>query len=354
MANHSRKSSKTAGLPPGTLVHVGEKKVEKPKINILDYDETHIEERTVESVDECFRFRDTPSVTWINVEGLHDVGVIEKLGGHFDLHPLIMEDILNTAERPKMEDYGGTIFLLLKIFVYGDRNHEDRIQQVSIILGQNFVLSFQEKDNGIFETLKDRIRKGKGRIRRMGADYLAYAIIDGIVDSYFAVLERLGESIESLEEQLVTDPKPETLRKIHALKKEMIYLRKAVWPLREVVSGLERIETPLIKETTDIFLRDVYDHTVQIIDSVETSRDILSGMVETYLSSVSNRMNEIMKVLTIIATIFIPLTFIAGVYGMNFASMPELHWRWGYAMAWAMMVIVTIVMVIYFRRKKWL
>jgi magnesium transporter len=354
MANHSRKSSRTAGLSPGTLVHVGEKKIEKPKINILDYDETHIEERTVESVDECFRFRDTPTVTWINVEGLHDVGVIEKLGAHFDLHPLILEDILNTAERPKMEDYGGTIFLLLKIFVYTDRNHEDRIQQVSLILGSNFVLSFQEKDNGIFEALKDRIRKGKGRIRKSGADYLAYAIIDGIVDSYFAVLERLGESIESLEEQLVINPKPETLRSIHTLKKEMIYLRKAVWPLREVVNGLERLETPLIKETTDIFLRDVYDHTVQIIDSVETSRDILSGMVETYLSSVSNRMNEVMKVLTIIATIFIPLTFIAGVYGMNFASMPELHWRWGYAMAWVLMAAVAAVMIVFFKRKKWL
>jgi magnesium transporter len=354
MANHSKKSSKTAGLSPGTLVHVGERKVEQPKIAVMDYDETRLEEKTIESVEECFPFRDSPSVTWINVEGLHDVGVIEKLGAHYNLHPLILEDILNTAERPKMEDYEETIFLLLKIFVPRNGNNDDRIQQVSLILGSNFVLSFQEKDNGIFDGLKDRIRKGKGRVRKAGADYLAYAIIDGIVDSYFGELERLGDAIESLETELVSNPKRETLQKIHGLKREMIYLRKAIWPLREVINGLERLETPLIKATTDIFLRDVYDHAVQIIDSVETSRDILSGMVETYLSSVSNRMNEIMKVLTIISTIFIPLTFVAGIYGMNFAFMPELQWRWGYPLIWVIMIAVAGVMIGYFKRKKWL
>ncbi len=354
MANHAKKSSKTAGLSPGTLVHVGEQKVEKPKISVMDYDETRLEEHAVASIEECFPFRDSPTVTWINVEGLHDVGVIEKLGAHYSLHPLILEDILNTAERPKMEDYGETIFLLLKIFVPRNGNHEEKIQQVSLILGSNFVLSFQEKDNGIFEGLKDRIRKAKGRVRKSGADYLAYAIIDGIVDSYFGELERLGEAVESLETELVTDPRRETLQKIHGLKREMIYLRKAVWPLREVINGLERLDTPLIKATTDFFLRDVYDHAVQIIDTVETSRDILSGMVETYLSSVSNRMNEIMKVLTIISTIFIPLTFLAGVYGMNFAHMPELAWRWGYPLTWGIMAAVAVVMILYFKRKKWL
>jgi magnesium transporter len=354
MANHAGKSSKTAGLPPGTLIHVGDKKVDKPRILVMDYDESHVEEKTVESADECFRFRDTPSVTWINVEGLHDISLIEKLGAHFDLHPLILEDILNTSERPKMEDYEGTVFLLLKISAAGEGSQGDRIQQVSLILGKNFVLSFQEKDNGVFEALRERIRKGKGRIRKMGADYLAYAILDGIVDSYFSALERLGESVEGLEEQLVVDPRPETLRRIQSLRKEMLYLRKAVWPLREVVNALERLDTPLIQETTDIFLRDVYDHTVQIIDSVETSRDVLSGMVETYLSSVSNRMNEVMKVLTIIATIFIPLTFIAGIYGMNFASMPELQWRWGYPLIWVIMIAVAVIMIVYFKRKKWL
>jgi magnesium transporter len=349
-----KKKAGQVGLPPGTLVHIGEKKVEKARMSIMDFDVSRFEEKEISSAEECFPFKAAPSVTWINVDGLHDVGVVEKIGNGFGLHPLAMEDILNTAERPKMEDYGDYIFLLLKVYVHGARNHEDKIQQVSLILGPGFVISFQEKETGIFDPVRDRIRKGKGRVRKMGADYLAYTLIDCIVDSYFSVLEKLGDDIESLENELVADPKREILQKIHGLKKDMIHLRKSVWPLREAINAMERLETPLIQSTTDVFLRDVYDHTIQIIDSVETSRDVISGMLETYLSSVSNRMNEVMKVLTIIATIFIPLTFIAGVYGMNFKFMPELEWKWGYFVTWGIMAGAAVLMVIFFRKKKWL
>jgi len=354
MTTHVKKSPTKAGLPPGTLVHIGEKKVEKTRITVMDYDERTFQEKEVAAVEECFEFKETSTVTWINVEGLHDVEIIEKLGNRFGLHPLIQEDILNTAERPKMEDYEDHIFLLLKVFVLGNRNHDEKIQQVSLVLGSNFVISFQEKESGVFDPVRDRIRKDKGRLRKLGPDYLAYALIDSIVDGYFGFLERLSEEIEFLEDELITDPKREILQKIHSLKREMIFIRKSVWPLREVVNGLERLETPLIKETTDVFLRDVYDHTIQVIDSVETLRDVLSGMLETYLSSVSNRMNEVMKVLTIIATIFIPLTFIAGIYGMNFKFMPELEWRGGYFVVIGVMVAVAVVMLIFFRKKKWL
>lgn len=355
MATPKKKRSRKAGLAPGTLVHIGEKKQEQARITLLDYDQGQVQERDVKDIAECFPFKDSPTVTWINIDGLHDVEVIERLGSHFKLHPLILEDILNTAERPKIEDYGDYLFAVLKVFLGNQAgSREERIVQVSIILGQNYVLSFQEKTNPIFDAVKDRLRRGKGRLRRSGADYLAYALIDSIVDSYFAVLERFGDEIESLEEELVADPKREILRRIHGLKSEMIFLRRSIWPLREVVNTMERLETPLITASTDIFLRDVYDHTIQVIDSLETSRDILSGMVETYLSSVSNRMNEVMKVLTIIATIFIPLTFLAGVYGMNFKFMPELGWRYGYFIVWGVMVAAAVAMIVFFKRKKWL
>ncbi|MDH4196630.1 MAG: magnesium/cobalt transporter CorA [Candidatus Aminicenantes bacterium] len=355
MTTPKKKRSGKAGMPPGSLVHVGEKKQERARITLIDFDEKQVEEREVQDIAECFPFRDKPTVTWINIDGLHDVEVIERLGGHFNLHPLILEDILNTAERPKIEDYGDFLFAVLKVFLGNPSGgREERIIQASIILGRNFVLSFQEKTNPIFDAVKDRIRRGKGRLRRSGADYLAYALIDSIVDSYFAVLERFGDEIESLEEELVADPKREILQRIHGLKSEMIFLRRSIWPLREVVNTMERLETPLITASTDIFLRDVYDHTIQVIDNLETYRDVLSGMVETYLSSVSNRMNEVMKVLTIIATIFIPLTFLAGVYGMNFKFMPELEWKYGYFIVWGVMVVAAVVMIAFFKRKKWL
>ncbi len=342
------------GLPPGTLVHVGERKTEKVKITIIDYDPKNYQEKEVERIEECFPFRDKPPVTWINIDGLQEVEIIEKIGAHFSIHPLVLEDIVHTGQRPKGEDLEGYLFIVLKM-IYHDENEDEILgEQVSLILGQNYVISFQEREGDIFNPVRNRIRNGKGRIRKAGADYLAYSLVDAIVDHYFLILEKFGEKIESLEEELVTNPTPETLQIIHTLKRNLIFLRKSVWPLREVINALERGESPLITKPTGIYLRDVYDHTIQVIDTIETFRDMVSGMLDIYLSSVSNRMNEVMKVLTIIATIFIPLTFIAGIYGMNFKFMPELEWHWGYPTALIVMLIVVGFMVMYFRRKRWL
>ena len=349
-----RKTSKKAGLAPGTLVHDGDKKVEKAKITIIDYDATQFQEKEVETIEECFPFRDTPTITWINIDGLHEVGIIEKIGKHFSIHPLILEDILHTGQRPKMEDFEDHIFLVVKMFYYDEKDNEIKMEQVSLLLGSNFVISFQEREGDIFNSIRERIRNHKGRIRRMKADYLGYALLDTIVDNYFIILEKIGENIENMEEELVTRPTPETLQTIHNLKRELIVLRKSIWPLREVVNSLERGESPLINEATGVYLRDVYDHTIQVIDTIETFRDMVSGMLDIYLSSISNKMNEVMKVLTIIATIFIPLTFVAGLYGMNFEFMPELKWHWGYFAALLVMVAVAVIMVFYFRRKRWL
>jgi magnesium transporter len=349
-----KKRSKKRGLPPGTLVHIGEKSAEKVKITVIDYDEKELQEKEVENIEQCFPFKDTPTVTWINIDGVHETEMIEKIGKHFNLHPLILEDIVNTGQRPKMDDFENYIFIVLKMLYYDENESEIKIEQVSMILGNNFVISFQEKIGDVFDSIRERIRKGKGRVRKTGADYLAYSLLDAVVDGYFSILEKIGEKIESLEDIVVAEPTPESLRTIHDLKREMIYLRKSVWPLREVINSLTRAESVLIKKSTAVYLRDVYDHTIQVIDTVETYRDMLSGLHDTYLSSISNRMNEIMKVLTIFAAIFIPLTFIAGVYGMNFHYMPELNWQWGYFGALAVMVGVGVSMVIYFRKKGWL
>ena len=369
MQKLTKKRSKKAGLPPGSLIHIGEKKKEEIKISILDYDETNFQEKEAKTIDECFLLKDKPTVTWINVDGIHQIEILEKLGNCFGLHPLVLEDILNTDQRPKIEDYNDYIYIVLKMLYYKENNPLSppfskggigvfsdgiTIEQISLIIGRNFVISFQEGIEGdVFNSVRERIRNDKGRIRKMGSDYLAYSLIDAIVDNYFIILEKIGDKIELLEEKLVTDPTQETLHIIHNLKREMIFLRKSVWPLREVVSGMERGESPLIKESTRVYLRDVYDHTIQVIDTIETFRDMVSGMLDIYLSSISNRLNAVMKVLTIIATIFMPLTFIAGVYGMNFKYMPELEWRWGYPVILFVMFAIGILMVVYFRRKKW-
>jgi magnesium transporter len=354
MSRFIRKRSKKVGLPPGTLVSLGEEKAEKIGISLIDYDEANFEEKEIKGVEECFPFKNKPTVTWINIDGIHDIEIIEKIGKHFDLHPLTLENILNTEQRPKIEDFDDYIFIALKMLYHDEKEGEIQTEQVSLILGSNFVISFQEREGDVFNPVRERIRTGKGRIRKMGADYLAYALIDTIVDNYFIIPEKLGERIESIEEELVANPTPETLQAIHTLKRKLIFLRKSLWPLREVISGLQRTESTLIHESTDIYLRDVYDHTIQVIDTIETSRDILSGMLDIYLSSISNRMNQVMKVLTIIATIFIPLTFIAGIYGMNFVYMPELGSPWGYPVVLLVMAGIGILMLVYFKRKKWL
>jgi magnesium transporter len=335
-------------------MHVGEKKTDDMKITIMDYDATQFQEKEVKTIDECFPFKEKPPVNWINIDGLHRIDFIEQLGTHFGLHPLVMEDIVNTDQRPKIEDFVTYLFLVLKRLSYSSHDSDVVSEQISLILGPTFLLSFQEAPGDEFDPIRDRIRSSKGRIRQMGVDYLAYTLIDAIIDQYFVLLEQIGDRIEEIEDVLVANPRPETLQTLHTLKREMIVLRKSIWPLREVITRLERWETPLIQQATTIYLRDVYDHTIQVIDAIETYRDMLSGMLDIYLSSVSNRMNEVMKVLTIIATIFIPLTFIVGIYGMNF-NMPELQWPWAYPYVfYVVLLAIILLMITYFRRKKWL
>ena len=354
MLRFMKKVVKKPGLAPGTLVHVGEKKVEKPRIRMIDYDEANLEERELEAVDDCVSHKDKPTVTWINIDGLHEVDVIEKIGITFGLHPLVLEDIVHTEQRPKMEDFDDYIFVITKMLSYDEEENKIKEEQFSLVLGRNYIITFQERVGDAFELVRDRLRKGKGRIRKRGPDYLAYALIDAIVDHYFTVLQKLEESVEALEEELITNPTPGTLQTIHRTRRELIFFRKSVWPLRELIAGLVRGESNLVDENTTVFLRDVHDHTIQVIDMVETLRDMVSGMLDVYLSSMSNKMNEVMKVLTIIATIFIPLTFIAGIYGMNFEFMPELKWHWAYPMVWVIIIVIGITMLLYFRRKRWL
>ena len=348
------KRSQKAGLPPGTLIHIGEKSDREIKITVIDYHPDGFEQKEISALNECFYFMDASAITWINVEGLHEIELVQQLGDCQGIHPLVLEDILNTEQRPKTEDFGSYLFIVLKM-LRTRTGAAITTEQISLILGDNFVISFQEGFEGdVFNPIRERIRGGKGRIRSLGADYLAYSLIDAVVDDYFVALEKIGEEIEELETEVVANPTRETQRRIHRLKRTMIFLRKAVWPLREVISGLERRDSALIREGTIVYFRDVYDHTVQAIDTIETFRDILSGMLDIYLSSLSNRTNEVMKVLTIIATLFMPLTFIAGLYGMNFRHMPELEWPWGYPAVLLLMLAVSAGMLIFFRRRKWL
>jgi magnesium transporter len=341
-------------MSPGTLVHVGEQKIETIKITLMNYDQARLEEKELERIEESFACKDTPPVSWINIDGLHEVEVIEKIGLHFGIHPLTLEDIVNTGQRPKVEDFEDYIYLVFKMLKFEETTGHITSEQVSLIVGPHYVLSFQEAEGDVFSSVRQRIRQARGRIRSAGPDYLAYALIDAAVDHYFLILEKIGERIEHLEEQLHVQATPEILQAIYDLKRELIYFRKQVWPVREVLNAWQKTESALVQEANKIFLRDVYDHTIQVIDTIESFRDIISGVMDLYMSTVSNKMNEVMKVLTIIATIFIPLTFVAGIYGMNFKFMPELEWRWSYPLLWAFLFLIFSGMVVYFKRKKWL
>ncbi len=354
MRNSIRKESRAAGLPPGTLVHIGERRLEQATIEVLDYTESELSERGAAGIDECRDLKGRPTVTWINVNGLHEVNVIEDLGELLGLHPLVMEDIVNTGQRPKIEDYDDYLYLVVKMLSYDVAGERVEAEQVSLVLASGCVLSFQERQGDVFDNVRERIRGDKGRIRKMGADYLVYALLDAVVDGYFLVLEQLGDRVEDLQDKVMAEPDESDRNEIHRLKRELISLRRSIWPLRDAVNVLIRDGSELVNEATRVFMRDVYDHSVQIIDTVETLRDMVSGLLDIYLASVSNRMNEVMKVLTIMASLFIPLTFIAGVYGMNFRHMPELEWKWAYPLVWLVMIVTALVMLEFFRRKKWL
>ncbi|MFC1508883.1 magnesium/cobalt transporter CorA [Candidatus Omnitrophota bacterium] len=356
MVRFIKKLSSKAGLPPGTLMHIGEKKTEKVKITmtIMDYDATYFEEKELTEIEDCFPFRDKASVTWINVNGVHDPEIIEKIGKFFNVHSLTLEDILNTGHRPQIDDFEDYLYIVLKMLSFDIQENNILSEQVSLVLGYNYVISFQEKEGDVFDPLRNRIRNGKGRIRKMSTDYLAYSIIDAVIDNYYIILEKINEKIEVLEEELVMNPTPKILQAIHDLKREMLYIRKSIWPLRDIIDSLERGESLLIQDTTQVYLRDLYDHTIQIIETVDILRDMISGMLDIYLSSVSNRMNEVMKTLTIFAAIFIPLTFIAGIFGMNFEYMPELKLRWAYPTLLITMLILGMSLFVYFKKKNWL
>lgn len=352
-----KKRSQKAGLPPGTPV-LTEDDTEPSKITILDYDSKDFTEIKPKSIDECIAYmKRKKSVTWINVDGLQDISMLQKLCEEFGIHPLVLEDILSTDQRPKVESYDTYLYIVSRMLDIDGKKNQISSEQISIILTPTFVISIQEKKGDIFESIRNQIRTNKGKLRKTGPDFLAYSILDRIVDHYFLILEQLGERIEFMEEELVRSPSPKTLHQIHRMKRDMVLLRKSIWPMRELINGLDRegqSSSLLIKKGTAIYLRDLYDHTIQVIDTVETYRDIVSGMLDIYLSSISYRLNEIMKVLTIIGTIFIPLTFVTGLYGMNFRFMPELEHPFGYPLVLFLMMIMSFIMLIYFRRKKWI
>jgi magnesium transporter len=354
MRESVRKSDKT-GLPPGALIHVGELKSNTSTVTVCGYDNDLFWVEKTDDLKICLSlFEQKAPVLWVHIDGLANIELLEGIGSHFNLHHLTLEDILNADQRPRQEPYEDYTYLVLKSVFYNEKEQAFEFTQISLVIGQNFVISISDCDTSIFEPLKKRIAAGKGNIRMHGSDYLAYSLIDIVVDSYYAVLENFGEKLDSLEESLLKSMNDKTLHSIHFYKREMFRIRQAVWPLREALNGLIQSDSVFIHAETNLHLRDVYSHAVQIIDSIEIYREMLSAMTEIYLSIVNNKLNEVMKILTIFAAIFIPLTLISGIYGMNFLYMPELSWRYGYLFALSLMAVVAAVLLCYFKRKRWL
>jgi magnesium transporter len=339
---------------PGTVKYIGKEREMPVILNLIHYNEGDFTEKKVHSVKDCTPFLEREGVTWLNINGVHDEGIIQELGNLLKIHPLVLEDVANTTHNSKLEEYDTLLFTIIKMAYFNQETGEIRVEQVSLLMGEGYVISLQEMEGDILEGLRERIRYSKGKIRRMGPDYLQYAIIDAMIDNYFSVMERIGEEIEKMEEELIRKSSQELLIRIYKLKRELAYLRKSIWPMREVVGNLLRSDHRLIGDTTRLFMRDVYDHTIQVVDTVEIFRDMASGMLDLYLSTTSNRMNEIMKVLTIYAAIFIPLTFLSSVYGMNFKHMPELDWQYGYLAWWGAATFIALGLLVYFKIKKWL
>jgi len=347
-------ASKTIGQAPGTLIYTGRKNTEKVTIEIYAFNQHEIEQKAADNIEELsYILNDDSKFKWVNINGLHNIDLINKVGDFFKLDPLMLEDILHVDQRPKTEDFGDYIFFTIKMF-HDVKKEGVEYEHLSFILGSNTVISFQEQPKDIFDLLRERLMKGYGKIRQKKPDYLFYRFIDTIVDNYFLVLDRLAEKIEELEDEVMERPKSNTLQKMQVVRKELIYLRRTIYPLRESINTLLKSESKLLEKETERFLTDLYDHTIQVIESLETYRDLLSGIMDLFMNTASNRMNEIMKVLTIMSTIFIPLTFIAGIYGMNFEHMPELGFEWSYPIVWGLMILVAIGMLLFFRKKKWI
>jgi magnesium transporter len=351
--NTSKVARKT-GLAPGTVVYVGKKATKDLFIDVFDYNKDYLDEKKLKNIEEAFTYENKETITWININGLNHVKEIEKLGKDFELHPLILEDITNTQQRPKLEEHEEYIFVVLKM-LYFDKDQKLKFENISFIQGTNYVLSFQEADGDVFDAVRDRLRNSKGRVRGNGSDYLLYALMDAIVDNYFNLMETMGDKIEELEEDLFSEkPNKDLIHEIHGRKREILKIRRAVYPLREVVNHIDKVDPSLITEKTQLYLRDLYDHVIQVSESIDIQRELIWSLMDMHMTTISNRMNEVMKVLTIMATIFIPLTFIAGIYGMNFENIPELKFKYGYFVLWGVMVVIFLGMLYYFKRKEWL
>lgn len=345
---------KHVGQVPGTLVYTGKKTNKKLRIESFDYSKEKVEETILLNIEDAVPYKDTDSVTWININGLHYIEEIENIGNQYGLHPLVLEDIVNTGQRPKIDEYDGYLFVVLKMLYY-DENERISIEQVSLVLGKNYVLSFQEAEGDVFDTIRNRLRHNKGRIRSLKSDYLMYALIDAVVDNYFSIVETLGNKIEDLETELFAGTSRENLSsEVQQLKREILKVRRAIFPLRDIINRIEKGEHPLILKRTITYYRDIYDHLIQVSENIDIYREMIWSLMEMYMTTISNRMNEVMKVLTIISTIFIPLTFIAGIYGMNFKYIPELEFQYGYFVLWGVMIAMFIALLFYFKRKKWL
>ncbi len=347
-------ASEKSGLPPGSLVHVGEVHKNEHKITVIDYNKTTLTRHTINSIEELEPYKGTDTITWVIVDGLQDVSIIDAIGQHFGIHPLILEDILNTHQRPKFEEFDDYLYIVVKALAVPDDEFGVDYEQVSLLLLNNFVFTFKEKPDAIFDPLFIRLDNEKSQIRNFGADYLTYVIMDSIVDEYFTLQDTFDELIEAVEDELLANPTAQTLATIQKIRRELIFLRRSVSPLRELLAGILRSESPLLDAKTQRYFRDVYDHVIRVTEAIESYRDLIAGMLDIYLSSVSNKMNETMKVLTVFASIFIPLTFIAGVYGMNFEFMPELKWRWGYPALWLVFIGVSVSLLRFFKKKQWL
>ncbi|MCM4156111.1 magnesium/cobalt transporter CorA [Gramella sp. AN32] len=351
------KNTHTVNQIPGTMTYVGHKAGNETKLDVIDYNKEAYERFSSKSTEDAFKFMDEDRITWFNIDGLNNISEIEKLGKHYELHPLVLEDIVNTGQRPKIEEYQDYLFIVAKMLYFEQRgdSHEIVQEHISFIVGSNYLLSFQESDGDVFNPVRERIETAKGRIRSRSADYLMFALLDAIIDNYFIVIDDMSDRIEALEESLFTaQPNDDITIEIQDLKKNILRIRRAVFPLREVISRLEKLESELIEEKTKNYLRDLYDHIIQISENIDIYREMIWGLMDMYMTTISNKMNEVMKVLTIMASIFIPLTFIAGIYGMNFEYIPELQWHYSYFVLWGVMIFVFLMMLYYFKRKKWL
>jgi magnesium transporter len=354
MARFFKKREANKGLAPGSLVFIGNTKVENILIRVIDYDKSNLTEAQLEDISKGKEFKETKTVSWINIDGLNDIELMQKLGEIFGLHPLLLEDILNTGQRPKFEEFDNCLFLVLKMLRYDAEKQLIISEQLSMVLGESYLITFQEQPGDVFEPVRERIRKQKGRIRGTGIDYLAYALLDTVVDNYISIIERLGDQIEDIEDEIFANPKPDVMEKISTFRGEMNYLRKSIRPLREALIQLLKSDNELIEDKTIPFLKDLLDLATQATEAIDTYREMLSDQLNIYNSSISNKMNEIMKVLTIFAAIFIPLTFIAGIYGTNFDNLPELHFKYSYFIFWGVMVSVAMALLAFFKRKEWL